>query len=269
MISSKPALHLFILSSSLLALGACKEGSKTATAESTPPAKQDSLPTTQASVPSQTPAQPEKIVEATAETVGAFGYEFNQSDSTGACTTGVQNYDSLHQLCLGLQDDERNHNCAGMARINEFMSRCGGLGYAFMDESRSCDVKVVKKGAVVDFYEPNNPKDVVAQHTVCMGRTYAGPAIGFISSETRLHGDLDLKADGVFVSAADTTRDHKTSISIDVLQRKKNSVLTKSVLDKPFEFDGILKGADVTLKDGRRLLITCSTVAACDKLPKK
>lgn len=66
-----------------------------------------------------TPGATETKIETKSET---FGYEMNFY----GCETGKQQFNSLAELCKGLQDDALNHDCARDMREEYFKAQCQG-----------------------------------------------------------------------------------------------------------------------------------------------
>ena len=51
-----------------------------------------------------------------------YSYEF----SNNGCKTGAHDFNSLEDLCKGLQDDSLNNNCAYSMRRDLFEAQCSG-----------------------------------------------------------------------------------------------------------------------------------------------
>jgi hypothetical protein len=68
---------------------------------------------------------------------GPFSYQFAESD----CTTGLQRFASIRDLCVGLTDEELNHDCALSLRQKLYLKdHCflilvGGGGHSSSEES--------------------------------------------------------------------------------------------------------------------------------------
>ena len=97
-----------------------------------------------------------------------YSYKYTMKAGDEKCTTGLQTFKTKKELCIGLQDNEKNNNCAVGLRSSRFSWDCEDkLGWQWQ-ESVQCDVYVLK-GRQLEFFLKK--EDIISKTSYCVGRT--------------------------------------------------------------------------------------------------
>lgn len=99
----------------------------------------------------------------------ALDYIYESLDPRGnICSTGPHRHDSLKSLCLNIQDEEQNNNCAKEERAKKFDLMCEPAGYSQL-ESLQCEFVLLNKNAIVTSEGTYAVDQLVASSKHCVG----------------------------------------------------------------------------------------------------
>ncbi len=85
-----------------------------------------------------------------------------------ACSTGLQTFENKKDLCIALQDNKLNNDCAFFERAARFNWDCEEtLGWKW-DESVQCDVYALRGKKLEIFLKK---EDIISKTSFCAGRT--------------------------------------------------------------------------------------------------
>lgn len=212
-----------------------------------------SSPTAPASAPVNAPAA-----------AGPYGYKIDGKNDQGQeCTTGVKNFDSLRLMCLNIQDQVQNSDCALHERITKFMEDCWPEGYGFY-ESRTCRITLLDKKANLTHPDKYDSKDVIKSQDLCIGRTLSGPTIaGLHFGGVSFHDNILLSANMTFVADQDKRPDRRSNVDLKLYRRENNGKITYLVEDFNYK-DGQTVATGVTRDSEFQYVIQCNHTWVCD-----
>lgn len=116
--------------------------------------------------------------EFNADVRSPFRYEF--FDEENDCSTGLQTFEALTQMCINVQDPERNRRCAEDKRQRHFDEHCQESGYTWY-ESFACDIRLVGDDTPIEFLLAET--EVRSRTQACAGYTRASPDSAVAHSE--------------------------------------------------------------------------------------
>lgn len=196
--------------------------------------------------------------------VAEFGYYFQGRDSADkACTTGVCNYNSHHEMCLGLQNPNINNDCAAAERIMKLDKDCPYYDYL---ESRICRVQLLKPNSKVSLWGEHKQQDVVKSLDLCTGYNKSGQMIKEFSIDSNFYGPIGIRASARHIPRQDYKK-------LDVLDPEYRDYLFKIQLEgsgnRNIEYSRGFSASHGTLFDesqneSYKYLIRCHQTWACD-----
>jgi hypothetical protein len=179
--------------------------------------------------------------------LGPYDYIFGTADQ--ACTTGVQRFSSLKQMCVHIQDPVRNQNCAFAERMDKFQKVCMPEGYSF-HESIRCEVRFE------DQFE-----NTTSKLPYCVGYQLDGNIVASLSDRVWLAGDTALEFDASFVPEA-TLGAKRSGVKAELVFFEAGTEIARRKMEL---FRENTLGATHIYKfpDLRKFTITCAKTWAC------
>lgn len=175
-------------------------------------------------------------------------------EGEGACTTGLQNFESKKELCIALQDHKLNNGCATGERSSRFSWDCEDtLGWKW-GESVQCDVYALR-GKKLEFFLKK--EDIITKNSYCAGRTEANDweMVNEVRDEKVLYKGIKFS----FTLRAQSDERYRDFALKFKLTRPDGLVSSESTMD-----GNILSAQEEDLFDeDARAHITCYTTHGC------
>ncbi len=136
--------------------------------------------------------------------LGPYDYFFEGAD--GTCTTGVQRFSSLPEMCINLQDPVRNQKCAFAERMAKMNEVCVPEGYWF-NESVTCEITVSSQTL---------ESTTIRKYQYCLGYTQSGEIISKLDDSNQVDPSILFRARGEFSKGNDSMRG-KASLKLEYI----------------------------------------------------
>lgn len=194
--------------------------------------------------------------------LGPYDYTFSGANDNGTpCTTGLKEFETLHLMCINIQDPIQNNNCAMSKRIDKFIQDCSPRGYEF-NESHQCRVSLIEQAAEISTFGEYDKKYLVTSADFCAGRTRRGVDQSGIYLKAFLHDRIVARVAMNFVPKRDTYADHRSHFNL-MLTKQEHHGRPIELMDE-FVYHSGVKVMSGTLHDGAyKYLIQCGNIWAC------
>jgi hypothetical protein len=194
--------------------------------------------------------------------LGPFDYDLTgKNDKDEACSTGVKKFETLHLMCINIQDPVQNNNCALSERIHKFVQDCSPKGYDFF-ESHECRVSLLDKAAEVSVFGEYDKKYLVRSVEYCTGRTPGGTTMGGISENFWLHDDIMMQVSMNFAPRKDANSSYQSSFRLRMIKQPRSGPRVELIEEFNYRSGAALQSGAFT--DGSyKYLIQCGNTWAC------
>lgn len=188
-----------------------------------------------------------------------LNYEFSEAGGewSAECTTGNHSFTSLAEMCMYLQNDEFNQDCADDARMDLFNEKCPAESFGDFQTSFACTLTLTRPETAGRTFQPLRPEDIIDQTRFCSGYTPAGQPTGNIPARSLLWQNMQLEIE---------MQNDNEATHFSLSAYRPNAERTDATLLFP-RFttergpDGGVVGGD---SGGRQYNISCRFVWACE-----
>lgn len=199
----------------------------------------------------------------TEEAIGQFGYKLSGKNTNDeSCSTGVKNFQTLHLMCINIQDPVQNNDCALTERISKFNNDCGPQGYDFY-ESHVCHISLIDKNADISTFGDYDRKYLIKTLDYCAGRTHGGMTIGGVHDASWFIDNIEIAVDMEFVPRHEAQTSGGASYFKMTMRKQLGDGSFQPFVNEHVYNDGASVTSGVTLDGAYKYLLDCGNTWAC------